>query len=128
VWQNRIDQDGTLLDDTWVADITELLDLSEWTAKTPPATGRRPCRTQHPGQWNPAPPTRTPPVNASASRVRENRMYGSTGRGGWERTPTGATAPAQGVGPDFADPLLPAPDRPPTGPRPAQSLTLQSCH
>ena len=30
VWQNGIDQDGTLLKDTWVADITGLLDLSEW--------------------------------------------------------------------------------------------------
>jgi len=35
VWQNGIDQDGTLLEDTWVADITGLLDLSEWTEKTP---------------------------------------------------------------------------------------------
>jgi hypothetical protein len=35
VWQNGIDQDGTLLDDTWVADITGLLDLSEWTDKNP---------------------------------------------------------------------------------------------
>jgi len=35
VWQNGIDQDGTLLDDTWVADITGLLDLSEWTEKIP---------------------------------------------------------------------------------------------
>jgi hypothetical protein len=35
VWQNGIDQDGTLLDDTWVADITGLLDLSEWTGKVP---------------------------------------------------------------------------------------------
>ena len=61
VWQNGIDQDGTLLDDTWVADITGLLDLSEWTWKIPilrsspwtspftrgtpsgPATGRRPA-------------------------------------------------------------------------------------
>lgn len=35
VWQNGIDQDGTLLEDTWVADITGLLDLSEWTEKVP---------------------------------------------------------------------------------------------
>ena len=35
VWQPGIDQDGTLLDDVWVADITGLLDLSEWTEKTP---------------------------------------------------------------------------------------------
>ena len=35
VWQNATDQDGALLDDTWVADITGLLDLSEWTEKTP---------------------------------------------------------------------------------------------
>src|SRR5450755_6832 len=35
VWQNGIDQDGTLLDDTWVADITGLLDLSQWTEKIP---------------------------------------------------------------------------------------------
>lgn len=34
-WQNGINQDGTLLDDTWVADITGLLDLSEWTERTP---------------------------------------------------------------------------------------------
>ena len=35
VWQPGIDQDGTPLDDTWVADITGLLDLSEWTEKIP---------------------------------------------------------------------------------------------
>jgi hypothetical protein len=35
VWQNGIDQNGQLLDDTWVAGITGLLDLSEWTEKTP---------------------------------------------------------------------------------------------
>lgn len=35
VWHNAIDQDGALLDDTWVADITGLLDLSEWTEKVP---------------------------------------------------------------------------------------------
>ena len=35
VWQNATDQDGAPLDDTWVADITGLLDLSEWTEKTP---------------------------------------------------------------------------------------------
>ena len=35
VWQNAIDQDGTLLEDTWVADITGLLDLTEWTEKIP---------------------------------------------------------------------------------------------
>jgi hypothetical protein len=35
VWQNAIEQDGTLLTDTWVADITGLLDLSEWHEKTP---------------------------------------------------------------------------------------------
>ena len=35
VWQNATDQDGALLDDTWVADITGLLDLSEWTDKIP---------------------------------------------------------------------------------------------
>jgi hypothetical protein len=35
LWQNGIDQDGTLLKDTWVADITGLLDLSEWTEKIP---------------------------------------------------------------------------------------------
>ena len=35
VWQNATDQDGALLDDTWVADITGLLDLSEWTEKIP---------------------------------------------------------------------------------------------
>jgi hypothetical protein len=35
VWQPGIDQDGAPLDDTWVADITGLLDLSEWTAKIP---------------------------------------------------------------------------------------------
>lgn len=35
LWQNGIDQDGTLLDDTWVADITGLLDLTEWTGKVP---------------------------------------------------------------------------------------------
>ena len=35
VWQNGIDQDGSLLDDTWVADITGLLDLTEWTQKIP---------------------------------------------------------------------------------------------
>ena len=34
-WHNGIDQDGTLLDDTRVADITGLLDLSEWHAKIP---------------------------------------------------------------------------------------------
>ena len=35
MWQNETDQDGALLDDTWVADITGLLDLSEWTEKSP---------------------------------------------------------------------------------------------
>jgi hypothetical protein len=35
VWQNATDQDGAPLDDTWVADITGLLDLSEWTEKIP---------------------------------------------------------------------------------------------
>jgi hypothetical protein len=35
VWQNAIEQDGTLIEDTWVADITGLLDLSEWTEKIP---------------------------------------------------------------------------------------------
>jgi len=35
VWQPGIDQDGRLLADTWVADITGLLDLSEWTQKIP---------------------------------------------------------------------------------------------
>ena len=35
VWQNAIEQDGTPIDDTWVADITGLLDLSEWTEKIP---------------------------------------------------------------------------------------------
>jgi hypothetical protein len=35
IWQPGIDQDGTLLDDTWAADITGLLDLSEWTEKIP---------------------------------------------------------------------------------------------
>jgi hypothetical protein len=34
-WHNGIDQDGTLLTDTRVADITGLLDLSEWTEKIP---------------------------------------------------------------------------------------------
>ena len=35
LWQQGIDQDGTPLDDTWVADITGLLDLSEWNQKIP---------------------------------------------------------------------------------------------
>lgn len=35
VWQNGIEQDGTPLDDTRVADITGLLDLTEWTEKIP---------------------------------------------------------------------------------------------
>jgi hypothetical protein len=35
VWQLGIDQDGTPLEDTWVADITGLLDLSQWHEKTP---------------------------------------------------------------------------------------------
>lgn len=35
VWQPGIDQDGTVLADTWVADITGLLDLSEWHEKIP---------------------------------------------------------------------------------------------
>jgi hypothetical protein len=35
LWQKGIDQDGTILDDTRVADITGLLDLSEWTQKIP---------------------------------------------------------------------------------------------
>lgn len=35
VWQNGIAQDGTVLDDTRVADITGLLDLSEWHEKIP---------------------------------------------------------------------------------------------
>jgi hypothetical protein len=35
VWQPGIDQDGQLLDDTWVADITGLLDLSAWHEKIP---------------------------------------------------------------------------------------------
>jgi hypothetical protein len=35
VWQGGIDQDGNPLDDTRVADITGLLDLSKWTAKVP---------------------------------------------------------------------------------------------
>ena len=35
LWQNGIAQDGTLLEDTWVADITGLIDLSEWTPKIP---------------------------------------------------------------------------------------------
>jgi len=35
VWQNGIDQDGDLVEDTWTADITGLLDLSEWTQKIP---------------------------------------------------------------------------------------------
>jgi hypothetical protein len=35
LWENGIEQDGTLLEDTWVADITGLLDLSEWTDKIP---------------------------------------------------------------------------------------------
>jgi hypothetical protein len=35
VWQNATDQGGAPLDDTWVADITGLLDLSEWIEKIP---------------------------------------------------------------------------------------------
>ncbi len=35
VWQPGIDQDGKLVKDAWVADITGLLDLSEWTEKIP---------------------------------------------------------------------------------------------
>jgi hypothetical protein len=35
VWQPGIDQDGDLLKDTWVADITGLLDLTEWHEKIP---------------------------------------------------------------------------------------------
>jgi hypothetical protein len=35
VWHNGIDQDGNLLDDTRVADITGLLDLTEWHEKIP---------------------------------------------------------------------------------------------
>lgn len=35
VWHNGIEQDATLLKDTWVADITGLLDLTEWTQKIP---------------------------------------------------------------------------------------------
>jgi hypothetical protein len=34
-WQNAIDQDGGRPEDTWVADITGLLDLSQWTEKIP---------------------------------------------------------------------------------------------
>jgi hypothetical protein len=34
-WQPGIEQDGTLLDDVRVADITGLLDLSQWTGKIP---------------------------------------------------------------------------------------------
>ena len=35
LWQNAIEQDGTPIEDTRVADITGLLDLSEWTQKIP---------------------------------------------------------------------------------------------
>jgi hypothetical protein len=35
LWQNGIDQDGTLLTDTRVADITGLLDLTEWHEQIP---------------------------------------------------------------------------------------------
>jgi len=35
LWQPGIDQDGTLLTDTWAADITGLLDLSQWQEKIP---------------------------------------------------------------------------------------------
>jgi len=50
LWQNGIDQDGNLMDDTWTGDITGLLDLSEWTQKIPGAR----CCTRRPRIWSQA--------------------------------------------------------------------------
>ena len=47
-WTAGIDQNGDLIDDTFVAEVTGLLDLSSWQRQIPRSAGHRPRRATAP--------------------------------------------------------------------------------